>query len=216
MKFFNHKKYGPDIIHSEWSADLRHILWVYNVLLAYPFKHILEIGPLYGASTVAFIEALNQGANFTVTLCDVNITDHLRKLVDQSGHKDKFNLCEDNSVDLLAKHPKQFDFILIDGDHGRWHMKNEMQQLFARQWTCVMAHDTTNQISDKWKKWGDLSGPAYLKRELQKRFYCIEDSLVRKNEETERGMIFATEDHALYLLGRKLYYEMATHPLWPL
>jgi len=53
------------------------------------------------------------------------------------------------------------------------------------------------------------NGLAYLKRELQKRFYCLEDSLVRQGEKTERGMILATKDHAS-LSSQKMYYDIAT------
>eukprot|EP00475_Leptophrys_vorax_P021232 TRINITY_DN28958_c0_g1_i5.p1 TRINITY_DN28958_c0_g1~~TRINITY_DN28958_c0_g1_i5.p1 ORF type:complete len:389 (+),score=-31.27 TRINITY_DN28958_c0_g1_i5:135-1169(+) len=54
------------------SVDKRHLFWMYDILTAGKFRHALEIGCLNGASSTAFVEALNAGALQQATFCEEN------------------------------------------------------------------------------------------------------------------------------------------------
>ncbi len=59
------------------AMDVRHIYLMHEILRSWPFKNALEIGSYWGASSTAFVEAVNKGSRMNVVLCDITPTPNL-------------------------------------------------------------------------------------------------------------------------------------------
>jgi predicted O-methyltransferase YrrM len=105
----------------------------YTLIVKQHFKAILEIGTLYGLSTL-FLAAGAQQTGGSVTTIDLrlpkrtwfngvdieNVHEVAERLVKEAGFADIVTFIEGNSNAVLAdlyRNHKTFDFILIDGSH---------------------------------------------------------------------------------------------------
>lgn len=180
----------------EMAMDERHVYMVNAVLSGHPFKNALELGSFYGASSTAFVEAINGGAEMTATFCDATPTESLRAVVRNcTGH---VRITSEISWNVLES-IEDFDFVLVDANHDLASVSKELQRLLIRQPLCVMAHDT-NATRMGYPR---AEGAAHLKRTFQEHpdYYCIEDAARRERERTERGLFLATRDPSLYRMA---------------
>jgi hypothetical protein len=98
-------------------------------------KNILEIGCMFGYSTSAFTTALNNGANFDLTLCDVNFSQQVRNLVKNLPVK----LIQTPSRNVINA---DYDLIFVDGDHTLATVREEIELLLASKTKTIIVHDT--------------------------------------------------------------------------
>ncbi len=182
------------------SLDRRHLFWLFDILAAGQFQHALEIGCLNGASSTAFVEALNRDLLQRATFCDIDLRESLGSVLTQARQADRVQTYQGKSIDLLRDSTETFDFVFVDGDHSLENVRQETELLIQRQTLCVMAHDTNVQsFGDP-----DYEGPQYLKWGFQTTapYYCLEDNAPRPGEDTGRGLFFATTSLALFEAAR--------------
>ena len=182
------------------SLDRRHLFWLFDVLAAGRFQHALEIGCLNGASSTAFVEALNRYLLQRATFCDIDLRDALRSVLSQARNPERVQTYPGKSIDLLRESTETFDFVFVDGDHRLENVRQETELLIQRQTPCVMAHDTNVQSFG----YDDCDGTPYLKWRFQTTapYYCLEDNAARPGEDTGRGLFFATTSLALFESAR--------------
>ena len=182
----------------EWSVDRRHTYWLFDVLTSGAIRTTLEIGCLHGATSMAFVEALNRGTLTHATFCDKEILPALRETVAHCKYPGSIRLFEGMSVDLLDK-GGSYDLVFLDGDHRLPAVSAELERLLPMKPRCIVAHDTSATAAG----FHDCEGPVYLKHRLQGLgWLCLEDAVPRFGERTHRGMFFATTDPELYEIAR--------------
>jgi len=182
------------------SIDQRHLFWMYDILLAGHFQHALEIGCLNGASSTAFVEAINAGRLQKATFCDIELRPSVKSVLAPCRFSDRVKTFEGRSVDLL-KQSDPFDFVFVDGDHRLASMPEELDLLLKRKPMCVMAHDT-NALAVGYR---ECDGPPLLKWAFQTTapYLCLEDNAPRPGEDTYRGLFFATTSPDLFEAARE-------------
>lgn len=186
-------KYADNLCAPSWAMDVRHIMILFNMLVAGSYKCVLEIGSHFGASTTAFVEAIEMGCPFIFHACDVQFQAPAIRLCEKQCEKGKIILHEEMSSDFLRDAPL-FDFALLDGSHICEHVQNEFEYLSMHGISSIMLHDTMTQnlpesIDTPW-----FDGPMLLREKLlaSPDWLCVEDCVDRINEETKRGLFFAT------------------------
>ncbi len=186
----------------EVSMDARHVFMLHDILCLGHFSEALELGSFSGASSTAFIEAINIEHLDRVTFCDVSIQESLVDVVLNCRFKDRTRVTPQPSwVVLNSKEP--FDFVLVDAAHDAESVGLELKHLLRRRPRCVMAHDT-NATAEGYSA---CEGAQMLKRSFESHpdYLCIEDSQRRPGERTERGLFFATTDEELYRIAREVF-----------
>lgn len=187
-----------------WGMDIRHILILHNILLLPFFSKVLEIGTHHGLSTTAFIEAnIKRDDKFEIHLCDIKFEESAKNLC---LNIQAANMHELRSSDYLQNSPK-FDFALLDGSHIAEDVEDEFEYLCLNGIDTLMLHDVNTQflIENKETPWFD--GPMFLKHKLlaSPDWLCLEDSLYRVGEKTERGLFFATTKKIIYDEAAKIF-----------
>jgi hypothetical protein len=171
------------------AIDRRHLFWMYEVLAASGFQHALEIGCFNGASSTIFVEAINRGLLQRATFCDVAIKPSLREVLQRCQYPDRIEIVEGPSVEPL-KQRKDFDCVLVDGDHSTANVREEVDLLLGYRPRLVMTHDTNAFVCG----YTDCTGPLLLKWRFQTTapYQCLEDNVPRPGEDTGRGLFLAT------------------------
>lgn len=166
---------------------------LYNILTTARFRKVLEIGCYNGASTSAFVQAINDGANFELHLCDPHFRDGLKRTVGMC--KRRVFLHERRSLDVIDR---SFDFIFVDGDHSYENVREEVALLLKHNVRSVVAHDTHEPHCE---------GSVYLAETYRasRGHLCLEDALPRPGEWTHRGFFFATRDFDVYTKVKGLF-----------
>ena|GEM_PF-772516 len=187
----------------DWSGaslDRRHLFWMFEILAAGNFQHALEIGCLNGASSTAFVEALNRGHLQRATFCDIKLRPTFQAVLDHCQVHDRVRTYEGRSVDLLRE-SEPFDFVFIDGDHRTPNVQQEIELLLQRKPLCVVAHDTNAHVLG----YGDCEGPPPLKWAFQttEPYLCLEDNAPRPGEDTARGLFVATTSPTVFAAARE-------------
>lgn len=183
------ERYGiADHPGSEWSMDVRHAEWVKAALLALKPATAVEVGCLFGVSTLAILEA---GVP-DVHLIDVRILGSVRQMATDYGA----TLYEETSETALLKVPASTNLAaLIDGDHSLPVVQKEAEILNRMAPRIVLAHDVTAQHIGL-----GCEGCSWLWHALQcSGWFCYVDCIPRQGERTARGLLIATrtpEDHA--------------------
>jgi predicted O-methyltransferase YrrM len=177
------------------AMDKRHIFMLYDVLRSHPFEQALEIGCFNGASSTAFVEAINKGASFRATFCDVSPTHSLSAVINNCRKPDQVRFTQQPSWMVLDTN-EPFDFIFVDAAHDLDSVSLEIKHLVRRRPLCVVAHDT-NATAAGYSK---CEGAQLLKETFKANtdYYYYEDSAHREGERTERGLFLATTDYPLY------------------
>lgn len=187
--------YANCYINPDVAMDQRHVFILYEILSSWPFKSALELGSFWGASSTAFVEAINSGSEMTATFCDINVSNGLRSVMSNCKHQDRVRLAANLSSHVLSS-ADPFDFVLVDAFHDTASVTPELEQLMIRKPLCVMAHDTNATAA----KYPHAEGAEMLKRAFEDlpEYHCFEDCERRAGERTERGLFLATTDVRLF------------------
>lgn len=189
-------KYPSTISDDGWSMDYTHVMILFNLLCAYPYRRVLEIGSHRGFSTTAFIEAISMGCSFEVHLCDTEFKQSVYEIC--KGYN-QIHMHRMRSAQYLASAGK-FDFALLDGSHIMEDVEDEFEYLSMNDISTLLLHDTCTQNlpQNMTTPWYD--GPLLLKNKLMAspNWLCIEDTSYRKGEQTERGLLLATKNVCVY------------------
>ena len=170
--------------------DARHVELIYRLVKSGLFKNILEIGSWNGFSTSAFVQAQIDGADFQLTVCDIEIRDRLKQVLRKSPAE--VTVLEMKST--VAIH-KKYDLILVDGDHRLSAVAPEIVQLLRCNTPNILAHDVfvqekiDNTFGASW-----YEGARHLADVFRHHtaYQHIEDHKKRPGEWTERGLFFAS------------------------
>lgn len=194
--------YAPCFREREMTMDRRHIYVVHEILATWPFSNALELGCFRGASSTAFVQAINRGGLKRAMFCDVDVTDELRMVAESCWLPHRVSIVEMASWDVLDT-PVHFDFVLVDANHEEPQVKRELESLLRRKPACIMAHDTNATAAG----YASAEGAAMLKREwsILPEYTCIEDNEKRPGEETHRGLFCATRGEALSSIARAAF-----------
>lgn len=163
--------------------DARHVELIYRLVRTGLFKNILEIGSWNGFSTSAFVQAQIDGADFELTVCEIDIRPRLMQVLKKSP--------SDVTVRQLPSKVvinKSYDLILVDGDHQLSVVAEEIEALLRCNTPNILAHDTS-----AWVPWFD--GSRHLANVFRHHtaYQSIEDNKKRPGEWTERGLFFASQ-----------------------
>lgn len=186
------------------AMDYRHIQLLYSILADIQPKHACEVGSCYGASTVAFLSAWWDNHVNRVTCIDPEhhreVFELARMAVLPHGSDSLFTVVTGKSEDVLPGLDPFPDFLFLDGDHSVEQMVKESRIVQAYRPNVVCIHDSTAVIAG----YNCCPGPQYMKQYLQTHGYlCIEDSIKRDGERTERGFLCAVRD------GLPITYRLA-------
>ncbi len=186
----------------DMAMDPRHVFIVHEILKAWRFKNALELGSFCGASSTAFVEAINSGSQMVATFCDTSPTASLWDVVGNCIDPARARVTKDPSYQVLEA-DEDFDFVLVDADHTLAGVLPELHRLIVRKPLCVMAHDTSATANG----YQHAEGAELLKRAflLHPEYRCIEDAERRDGEQTHRGLFFATTDLELHDVALEVY-----------
>lgn len=126
---------------------------LYKIAMLGAHQDILEIGCLDGYSTSAFTTALNDGAEFNLTLCDTNLTPSVKSLVGRCSKPVTLRECSSTSAINFV-----YDLIFVDGDHELQTVKEEIKLLLSCRTKTIIFHDT--HIIREPRFWGAVLGKA--------------------------------------------------------
>jgi hypothetical protein len=186
--------------------DKRHVYLMHEILTSWPFKSALEIGSFTGASTTAFIEAINSGKglgeNGVATFCDVSIQASLIDVVCNCKEPGAVQITPQPSWTVLDT-SMNWDFILVDGAHDLDSVTLEVKRLLTRKPLCVMAHDTNGPAAGI----SVCEGAVYLADTFKALpdYQWLEDKEIREGEKTDRGLFFATTDPKLHEVASRIF-----------
>lgn len=192
----------------ENAMDIRHVAIVHGVLMCRKFKNALELGSWRGASSTAFIQAINAGRLEQVTFCDLTIQESLLDVIGACDYPDRVRVTTEQSWDVLES-GEDYDFILVDASHDLESVANELARLVLRKPRVVMAHDTNATAAGYPKCEG-----AQLLKEIftgMEGYKCHEDAVKREGERTERGLFLATNDAALHSCAGEVFQRIGRY-----
>jgi hypothetical protein len=199
-----HMAYARCFAVPETAMDKRHVFMLYDVLRSFPFEQALEIGCFNGASSSAFVQAINEGAPFRATFCDVAVTHSLMAVVGNCRNPDQVRITSQPSWMVLDTN-EPFDFVLVDAAHDTESVSLEIKHLLRRKPLCVMAHDTSATEHG----YSKCEGAELLKKTFtaHPEYHVVEDAIKRPGERTERGLFLATTSKRLRLLASDLFRQ---------
>ncbi|WP_157210732.1 class I SAM-dependent methyltransferase [Verrucomicrobium spinosum] len=176
------------------ATDKRHIGWMRTFLLSKKWRTSLEIGCLGGASSVAFVDAVNEQTLLHAHFCDRRFTPEFREVINSC--RGAYTLHEEDSCASFSRFGRhELEFVYVDGDHSLETLQRECHQLARLKPAVVAAHDVV----------GD-EGPGYLMVQLQRDgYYCLIDFKRRKGEGTHRGFLIACREFEDYQLALEAY-----------
>lgn len=184
------------------AMDPRHVFTVHAVLRSWPFAKAVELGSLHGASSTAFIEAVNMGRLADALFCDVDLTPSLVSVMKNTTRPEAVRYTSSHSWDVLAG-DEFFDFILLDANHNKSSVDKELEHIVRRKPLCLMAHDT-NATDAGYPK---CEGAKMIRSVFQAmpEYFCLEDAANRPGERTHRGLFLATTDPDLFKVATQAY-----------
>ncbi len=190
---------------TEAAMDDRHIFIMHDILRAWPFKSALEIGCFNGASSTAFVEAINSGEGLgqsgTALFCDVSVRQSLVDVVGNCCLPERVQVTPQPSWAVLGS-KVDFDFIFVDGNHDLDSVSLEIAKLKRRTPLCIMAHDTNATDAG----YSQCEGAKRLREEFSAPF-ALEDKQKREGERTERGLFFWTSSLPLYQRAETIFQK---------
>jgi hypothetical protein len=178
----------------EVAMDKRHVFLLHDIL-DFGFKSTLELGSFNGASSTAFIEAVNAGKVERATFCECTPTHSLMSVIGNCRHPDRVRLTTKPSWDVLRE-PDAFNLILVDANHDLESVSRELERIVPRRPLCIVAHDTNATAAG----FPMAEGALALKQtfEAWHGYQCLEDCETREGELTHRGFFLATRDPDLF------------------
>jgi hypothetical protein len=157
------------------------------------FKNVLEIGCFQGYSTHSFISALNDGATFDFTICDIKIQQSVKNLTKNLKIKK-----EENESKFVIN--KNFDFIFVDGNHRLCNVSEELDLILKFETKTILAHDTFIGNSN-------FKGAVFLHKVLSnhKKYFYLYHNKHKMNDQTHYGISFFTQDKTIYNYASGLF-----------
>lgn len=192
---------APDGKRIRWM-DRRHTEFIYHLLMTGRFRRVLEIGCHNGSSTAALVQAVNDGANIDVHLCDPDDNTVLRRVIDSCRLPDRVTYHCACSLTVLPRQP--WDLVIVDGNHSLEHVSKELEILLRLEVPNIIGHDVSAKTVGPWagaRRLGDVL-------RTHPDFRCLVDSVKRSGEWTERGFLFATRDETAMLAASPAWKEM--------
>lgn len=123
-----------------WAMDREHVAMLHALAMQVPDGGtVVEIGSHRGASTSAFVEALNKGKEFDLWCVELDPRQDLWAVCDLCTKRDDIHVCVADSTDFEI--PKQADLVFIDGDHGVQALVDVYHAIEAEARVIAM-HDT--------------------------------------------------------------------------
>lgn len=165
--------------------DTRHIERLFKIARITRPRTVIEIGSYQGASTTAWIVALNEGFVQTVRLYEIAPTAELHAMIAKANDQRAVSLNTRPYYDA----PEYADLILIDGAHG-WQALADLASALAMGCPQIIMHDsrTYMNLGDGWGAW---LGANILKSSPLYRWF--EDAEKRSGEWTHRGLLYASK-----------------------
>lgn len=177
--------------------DARHVELIYRLVKAGLFRNILEIGSWNGFSTSAFVQAQQEGADFELTVCDVEVRPRLMEVLRRSPKE--ITIRETKSIHAINKN---YDLILVDGDHRLSVVADEIDALLRCNIPSILAHDTSACVP-----WFDGSRHLANVFRYHTSYESIEDNKKRPGEWTERGLFFASRYTETFKAAKSIWEE---------
>lgn len=177
--------------------DARHVELIYRLAKSGLFRNILEIGSWNGFSTSAFVQAQIDGADFKLTVCDIEIRPRLMQVLKKSPAEIGIR----NIPGKLAIN-KRYDLILVDGDHQLSAVAGEIEALMRCNTPSILAHDTSACVP-----WFDGSRHLANVFKYHTSYESIEDNKKRPGEWTERGLFFASRYPETFKAAKDIWEE---------
>lgn len=189
----------PGPVEPMWM-DARHVGFIYDLVMAGGFRSVLEIGCWHGYSSSALIQAINDGSDCEVLLCDKLVRPELLAVVDRCRFPERVRLAESDSIPVLGP---QYDLVIVDGDHSIEQVSRELGLLLYYQTPTIVAHDVAQGLQH-------CVGSSYLGDALQLHpsYHCVVDCKRREGERTERGLMLATRNAELLERIKPLWNTM--------
>lgn len=170
------------------AMDRRHVFTLFEILRSWPFASALECGSYLGASSTAFVEAINRDPahSMVATFCDTTPTESLRSVVGHCVGKTTITAQPSESV---LKGPEDYEFVLLDSAHDMEAVAREGAAVLKRRPLAIAVHDTSATVHG----YGFAEGAAMLAYTLRNTsgYHTFEDNIRRPGERTERGFFVA-------------------------
>jgi hypothetical protein len=124
--------------------DRRHVEMLHELAMQVPAGGVcVEIGSHRGASTSAFVEALNAGKDFTLHIVEIWPTDSLRRVMAMCSKPDRIIPHYLSSQTFVVK---PVDLWFIDGDHRAPAMV-DLYNALACEAGVIAMHDTRAHVA---------------------------------------------------------------------
>jgi hypothetical protein len=198
--------YAQCLVNDQGAGmDVRHIYMLHDILRL-GWENPLEIGCFNGASSTAFIEALNGGRIPQALFCDVCLRDSLVSVLKNAKYPEKVRYTRQPSWQLLDV-AETFDLIFLDAAHDLDTVSLELKKLLRRRPKCLLAHDTSATENG----FSHCEGAQLLRDTFQNTegYYCIEDNDKREGELTHRGLFLATTCGEVFWRAADAFKEWA-------
>lgn len=167
-----------------YNMDVLHIERLFQICARVQPRSVIEIGSYRGASTSAFIEALNAGHIEKLTIFELHSTPELQQTIAQAA-KPELVSCNWRPY---YETPVYADLILIDGDHG-WPALADLAAALSQGVPHIVLHDSNTVELGLKDCWG-----SHLACQILKASDCYtiyEDKEKRPGMHTDRGMLYA-------------------------
>ena len=185
LKWFNKYKYTLDTAHEmPWNMDILHISMLKRAIPKDAIR-IIEIGSYRGASTAAFVEALNEGKNFELHLIEPKPQEQLYRLINKCEKRANIVLHKCRSHDVFL----QCDMVLIDGSHD-WPALHDIARSLAMGTPVIAMHDTRTYLYGQSDCWGAYEAGKILRNCPSRKWQ--EDCKPRRGMHTHRGFLIST------------------------
>jgi Methyltransferase domain len=182
----------PDNWPFAWHMDDLHVMAIYELARS-ATGNVVEVGCFRGRSTAALVEALNDGADFTLHLVDVKITLELLRVIGMCRKPDRIKIHETHSTSFLLESASLW---IIDGDHT-WPAVLDVLNALASNAVCIVMHDTRAH-EEGFKECEGSSLAAQALRHHRGRFY-IEDCKHRDGMLTHRGLMISFDIERVHM-----------------
>lgn len=181
--------------------DIRHIGWIYELLIRMKPTRTLEVGSHTGCSSSAFIAAGVPDAHFA----EISPNDKFLSVVSGKGtvHQRK------GAHVLMDEDP--FDVVLLDGAHDLESVKEEWEAMQGKLPRVLILHD----VFSAQQGYPHCEGPAWLYEEMPTTWECFSDNAKREGEATHRGLaIFVRDGQANSLLSANAVHAAFASQCW--
>lgn len=192
------------------AVDPRHVYTLFEVLNLGIVRHAVEIGCAFGASSTAFVEAMNRNTGLKSSFIEPTLQQSFLDVLNGSRNG-TFQVYEEPSVSVLQR-IEPFDFIFVDGLHDLLSVYKEIHLIeqVREKLLIIAAHDTSASAHG----YELAEGAEWLKRQvmLDWGWHCIEDAVKRDGEETHRGLFMGTPSRGVHRLLLQCFRKWCADP----